>query len=71
MKSRTLMLVTATTLLVAQAIPVQLAAQGQKKAHNRYTVIDLGTVGGTFSEPHGINNKDSVAGVSTLQGDVE
>ena len=70
MKSMTLMFVTATTLLVALAIPVRFAAQEHKTGDRRYKVIDLGTLGGTFSEPHGINNKDWVVGGSTLQGDL-
>jgi len=64
MKSRTLMCITAMALFAALAIPLQLAAQ-----HTRYTVTDLGTLGGTFSEGDGINNRGSVEGKSTLPGD--
>src|ERR1700724_1542956 len=34
----------------------------------RYTVTDLGTLGGTFSIPFGINNAGRVAGGATLPG---
>lgn len=48
MKSKTLCLLTATAL-TALAISVPVAAQQQqKKELPRYTVIDLGTLGGTF-----------------------
>jgi probable HAF family extracellular repeat protein len=60
---------TPITLLVALAIPVQFAAQEAKKGHRRYMVVDLGTLGGTFSEPSGINRKVQVAGRATLPGD--
>jgi hypothetical protein len=62
MKSRFLMCITAITLFVALTMPLRPAAQEHKTEHRRYKVIDLGTLGGTFSEPHGINNEDWVAG---------
>src|SRR5262249_2131671 len=52
MKSRQLTLITKTIVFVAFAIPLQLTAQ-----HTRYTVTDLGTLGGTFSLAGGLNNK--------------
>jgi probable HAF family extracellular repeat protein len=64
MKSRTLMCITAMALFAALAIPLQLIAQ-----HTRYTVTDLGTLGGTFSLAGGINNRGSVEGFSNLPGD--
>ena len=51
-------------LFAALAIPLQLIAQ-----HTRYTVTDLGTLGGTFTFATGINNRGSVEGHSTLPGD--
>ena len=48
MKSRTLMYFVAITFFAALAIPVQLAAQGNKgkQKHHHYKLIDLGTFGG-------------------------
>jgi len=66
MKSRKLTYITITkaVLIVALAMPFQLTAQ-----QTRYTVIDLGTLGGTFSFAGGINNNGAVEGFSTLPGD--
>jgi probable HAF family extracellular repeat protein len=71
MKSRFSICIAAVTLLAALAIPVRLAAQDKQEHHRhvRYTVIDLSTLGGTFSEPSGINTKGWVAGRATLPGD--
>jgi probable HAF family extracellular repeat protein len=64
---------TAMTLFAALAIPVRLVAQEQQKDKNdrHYNVLDLGTLGGTFSWATGINNKGLVDGFSNLQGDMD
>jgi probable HAF family extracellular repeat protein len=64
MKSRMLTFLTAMTLFALPAIPVRLAS-----AQVRYTVTDLGTLGGTFSQPNSISNRGEVVGVATLPGD--
>src|SRR3984893_6763963 len=70
MKSRTLTCITAMTLLAALAIPAKVAAQKQQsKKAPRYTVTDLGTLGGTFSQANGINKRGLVTGFSTPPGD--
>ncbi len=59
-------------VLAAMAISVQMGAQekqGDKKPHPRYAVTNLGTLGGTFSQAFGINNKGWVVGLSTTTGD--
>ena len=71
MKYRSLFVVIAAaiTLFTPLTIHAQLAVQDQQKAPPRYTVTDLGTLGGTFSQAFGINNKGSVVGFATLTGD--
>jgi uncharacterized membrane protein len=72
MKSRTLMCVFAITLFASLSLAIQLAAQEQQP-HNkelpRYTITDLGTLGGTFSGAVGIDNRGLVSGDSTQPGD--
>ena len=73
MKTRGLTRMTAIALFAALAIPVGLAAaeqqQQQAEMFDRYTVIDLGTLGGTYSIGFGVNNRGWVNGGATLQGD--
>jgi probable HAF family extracellular repeat protein len=70
MKSRTLTLVVAMMLVATLAIPYQLAAQEEKaKKRLRYTVADIGTLGGTFGEANAVNNKGWVVGDANLPGD--
>jgi probable HAF family extracellular repeat protein len=73
MKSVKPMCITAMAILVALAVPVSLAAQAQPhKPHQaRYTIKDLGTLGGTFALAGGISNTGWVEGFSTLPGDVD
>src|ERR1700716_4316233 len=67
-KSRTLW-ITTMTLLTTVAMPVRLAAQHQEE-QPRYSVKDLGTLGGTFSMANSVNNTGWVDGFSTLEGDL-
>lgn len=67
--------ITAMPLFAVLAIPVRLAAQEQQQAQSngqhfqRYTVTDLGTLGGTFSTAQGISEDGWVEGWSLLPGD--
>ncbi len=69
MKPRTLTWFTAITLFAALAAPVQLVAQEQNQQSPRYSVADLGTLGGTFGEANALNNKAWVVGDAFLPGD--
>ena len=72
MKFRILTCITAMTLFAVLAIPSQLAAQEQPQQAGKlqhYTITDLGTLGGTFSQANGINNRGWVTGFSTPPGD--
>jgi probable HAF family extracellular repeat protein len=79
MTSKILMCITAITLFVALAVPLrlQLAAQEQSARQEqsaskeqkpepvRYTVIDLGPVGNSFSQATWLNNHGLVTGFDT------
>jgi len=74
MKSRFLMLIAAVTLFAALAMPFRLAAQQEQQQPRivfHYKLTVLPTLGGTFGQALGINSKGSVAGYSTLAGDMQ
>ncbi len=50
------------SILISIAACGLLAALAEAQPQRRYTVIDLGTLGGTYSFPFGINNAGEVAG---------
>ena len=58
-------------VLVAASATAQINGSQKQQALPRYTVIDLGTLGGTYSNAYGINNNGWVTGISTLPGDKE
>ena len=73
MKPRICTWIAAITLLAGLGMPAQVVAQ-QEQSHQsqqlpRYTVVDLGTLGGTFSIAFGINDKGQIDGFSTTPGD--
>src|SRR5438874_694381 len=49
-------------ILVLLAPPAGLLAQPEGPKTARYTVTDIGTLGGTYSFPYAINNPGMVAG---------
>src|SRR6516225_10166812 len=63
MKSRAFTWITAITLFTALAMRVRLAAQEQRK-DVRYTVTDLGPVGGTPGQPYFITDNGWVSGAA-------
>jgi probable HAF family extracellular repeat protein len=72
MRSRTLSRITAIALFASLTIPMRLSAQEQRRhdqEHRRYTVTDLGTLGGTLGAAQGINDRGWVVGFATLPGD--
>jgi probable HAF family extracellular repeat protein len=70
MKPTILTRITGTALFALLAMPAQIIAQ-EEHEHERehfshYRVKDLGTLGGTFSQALGINNRGHVTGGSTV-----
>jgi probable HAF family extracellular repeat protein len=71
MRPRILTYIIAITVLAALALPTRWAAKEQKQDPPHYTVIDLGTLGGTVSLAGGLSNSGWVEGYATLPGDTE
>lgn len=69
MKSSTLTCIVATILFVALGTPFESAAQSEGVIRHRYTVTNLGTLGGTSGNASGINNRGWVVGDANLAGD--
>jgi probable HAF family extracellular repeat protein len=69
MNSRIWMCITAMILFAALALPIQVSAQDaqdhNQQRQTRYAIEVLGTLGGD-SEAHGLNNRGSVPGQSSL-----
>jgi probable HAF family extracellular repeat protein len=72
MQSRILTCITAVAAFAALTAPVRSIAQNQQTSHKqRYSVTNLGTLGGTFSAGNGINNRGWVTGAATLANNTE
>ena len=56
--------------LCTLAAPMGLAAEDAGKGPPRYTVTDLGTLGGTFSQGVGVSNDGTISGFATPIGDL-
>ena len=73
MKSRICTWIAGIILFAALATPALLGAQEpstiQASQSVRYTITDLGTLGGSFSLAYGINDNGQIDGSSTLPGD--
>ena len=71
MRLKLLTSVTAITILAALVLPTHCLAQTNTKKLPHYTVVDLGTLGGTFSgtQDNAPNQSGQVDGYSTLPGD--
>jgi probable HAF family extracellular repeat protein len=69
MKSRFPTAFSFVVLFVPFGLTPLLGQQAPDHPQQRYSVIDLGTLGGSFSEAVGINNAGEVAGNSTPPGD--
>ena len=60
-----------TRLPLLAALALSLAAAASVRAAGLYTVTDLGTLGGIFSDGQGVNDSGQVTGPSTTTGNVE
>ena len=72
MKPRTWKWMPVVSLFAALAMPIGMAAQSPQQTSQklpRYTITDLGTLGGTFGAAQGISNNGLVEGFATLPGD--
>jgi probable HAF family extracellular repeat protein len=69
MKLATLKSIAATTVLAALSISLPLAAQESASSPIQYSVINLGTLGGSQGAAYGINNTGWVTGDDNLPGD--
>src|SRR5215469_8149913 len=64
------MRISSIPFLTVTLLSLYLVAQGQNTAPTRYTVINLGTLGGVLgSSAWSINNKGWIAGEANLSGD--
>lgn len=72
MKPTTLLCLIIITLLSITNLPASAQEQGTKQSGPpvRYTFTDLGTLGGTFSQAFGVNDKGWVVGFATTEGDI-
>jgi len=77
MKFRVLISISVVSVLAVLAMPLRLRGQNQsttqktKQAAAHYTVIDLGTLGGTFSEALDVNNRGSLSGGAAVPDGAE
>jgi probable HAF family extracellular repeat protein len=70
MKSRIWIGVIVATLLAALTVPLQVGAQQEPaKKTISYSVVNLGTLGGTSGGANSVNNRGWVTGVANLPGD--
>ena len=71
MKSRVLTCTIAMAVIAVAALPAQLVAQDNpaNPGQTRYSVINVGTLGGSVGAAYGINNKGWVIGDADLPGD--
>jgi probable HAF family extracellular repeat protein len=65
MRHRRLSWITGTALIAFLALPALLAAQEHPAKHRRYTLVDIGTLGGPNSFASSINSRGTVVGAAT------